>query len=477
MEMWRSSLFFCSNRVQYVTANNSSDFSSKKLKKIAMSAWNMTVKRELKTPLEVFIPNESNSQTFLVSLLGKEMAYPLLNILAEYSTNTATSNELALLQARDITNIYYDALREYFPSLAKETQLSVPLLREHLVKANHLILFLQQTGFRGQEHTVQLLNSVAFAPLDIPIRLQRFISNTAIDPRYSFELLRQEVLMLTSVAYTESRRTERTLEHLHTLYDLLENELFLGAYGSFENYTCYSVHDNYTNAVYAVGDDFTNIPIITTDQEHYKQHTLLVRNIEGIGPVVVTQREKRTEAALIKAIYKGTKSEENSIDIGLITDPSGMLFVTPLGKNHQLMQTLSTLIKKSFPGSIIETDHQVNGTRQQSKFVSFLRLQVYLDPQAKYPIELIIFDQAEYFHYLYHIGERQETATAVYPDAAAHALYELRRCYETADILFPQELYQYNPELAIIQRKYDQDMTADELLWKNRVLFPTITQT
>lgn len=433
-------------------------------------------KRAFQANLSIFKPGETKGDEFIITFFGAELAYLVISLLAAQADEDEETHFISFDEKHPVTIAYITILQEYFPSLSKEILSNELLLREHLVKANRLIEYLQTIGFKNQTHKVALMNAVAFTTSNIPTRLQHILAGESISTKYKFELLRQEVLMLTSLAYAVSRSEQKTIATLHTFHTLFEKNLFVGKYGDFQDYNYYSVHDNQTNDVLHVSDDFSAIPPIDSTTHHFKQHHQTTRVIEGIGPVQVLQREKRTESALIKAIYKGSMQEDQNIDINLVTDSSGFIFVTPLGKNDELLQKLITLISTSLPECKIEYDHSVDSDRAQSKHISFLRIQVYPTETSQYPIELIVFDQSEYLHYLYHVGERQETSSTIYPNAAAHALYELRRSYVAADVLFPQELYQYNEEQKRKQRKKDQDDKAHELLQKNRVEFPTLSQ-
>lgn len=433
----------------------------------------MSNRRELQTPLTVFEPGEDKGLEFLTSFLGPENLHTVLQILVdEQNTVHVPLNG----SAEAVNHVYASQLQEYFPSLSAELLQSELLRREHLVKANNTVNSLRRTAFPHAELQLDLLNPIYYTTSSVPKRLVRLLANGSISARFKFELLRQEVLMLTSLAYAESRFDERTVENLNDINDLFENELYTGKYGEGFPYSFFSVHDNQTNEAYIVSDDFTSIPAINYATEHYKQHTQLVRQIEGVGPVLVRQREKSTESALVKAIYKGSQLEGEYIDISQITDPSGFMFVTKDRKNTELYSYLEELITKHYPSAQIEEDHHVNTNRNQSSSVSFLRMQVYLSPEAKYPIEIIIFTQAEYLNYRYHLGTQQDDPKSPFPDAAAHTLYELRRSYAVADMLFPQELYDYDVDETWQKRRMDQEHKAQDLLEHNRVVIPAVRQ-
>lgn len=429
----------------------------------------MSTKRELITPLSLFEPGESKGQELLLSFLGNELAYPLITLLA---SDGETSHTTALSL---ISLAYQNAFSEYYPTLSAELQSNPLLLREHLVKANNVIDYLQRIAFPHGKHIFSLLNPVAYTTTHTTKRLERLLANGSINTRYKYELLRQEVLMLASLAYTESRHGQNTVEKLNDLNDAFEVDLYVGRYGENQLYQCYSIHHNHTNSVLSASADFENVPLIDYQDYHFKQHRLTVRMVENIGPVLVRQREKSTESALIKAIYKGSQSDTPTIDISQINDPSGFMFVTETGKSEAMLQKVTTLIRQQYPNARIEEDHVVDKNRLQSDSLSWLRVQVFLSPTDVYPIEIIVFDQVKYFHYLYHLGNFSGTGSSIYPAATAHDLYELRRSYVAADLLFPQEIYGHNLEESTKFRKLDQEIKAESLLNENRVLVPSLS--
>lgn len=433
----------------------------------------MTTRRELQTPLSVFEPGDNKGLEFLTSFLGPENLHAVLQLLVD-EENTVQIPLNGTAEAVELA--YISQLQEYFPALSTEVLQSELLRREHLVKANNTVNSLRKIAFPHAELQLDLLNPIYYTTSNVPKRIVRLLANGSISARFKFELLRQEVLMLTSLAYAESRFNERTVETLNDINDLFENELYTGKYGEGFEYSFFSVHDNQTNEAYVVSDDFTAIPQIDYATEHYKQHTQLVRQIEGVGPVLVRQREKSTESALVKAIYKGSQLEEEYIDISQITDPSGFMFVTKEGKNTDLYSNLQALLTRHYPSARIEEDHHVNANRNQSTNVSFLRMQVYLTPDAKYPIEIIIFTQGEYLNYRYHLGEKQNNSKNPFPNAAAHIMYELRRTYDVADKLFPRKIFGHDIEETWQKRRSDQEKKAEELLSQNRVILPTVDQ-
>lgn len=431
----------------------------------------MTNKKELRTPLSVLEPGKNKGLAFLTSFFGPEQIHTVLQLLTDDPTSSAVSPDGF---PNTVDELYVRQLQEYFPSLTTEILQSELVKREHLTQANITVTHLRRLAFPHAELQLDMLNPIYYTTSNTSKRMSRLLANGALSTRYKYELLRQEVLMLTSLAYAESKYNQRTVENLNDISDIFENELFAGRYGEGQSYTFYSVHDSQTNEVELVSDNFISIPEINSNTQHYKQHTQLVRQIEGIGPVLVRQREKSTASALIKAIYKGSQLNDAYIDISQITDPSGFMFVTKDTKNHELYTLITNLITAHYPTARIVEDHLVDDNRNQSSSVSYLRMQVYLNDRTRYPIEIIISTQKEYLNYIFHLGKHVEDSFSPYPNAAAHALYELRRSYYVADWLFPQEIYALNEEETWEVRRADQERRALALLEENRVPIPSL---
>ena len=429
----------------------------------------MDRKNRLRTPLALFEPGNEKGLEFLVLFFGPELAYPIINVLATDSSEHTTE------ATQQITQSYREKLRDYFPSLPKEIFDHDILLREHLAKANMTVEYIRSIAFSHMDHSPTLLNSIAYPTSNTSQRLHRLLPTTDVHIRYQYELLRQEILTLTSLAYTESRYGHKVIEQLNELNDLFEESFYLGQYGVTHQYECFSLHSNQTNGVLTVSPTLDPTLLENFPDSHYKQHMLRTRLIEDIGPVIVQQREKGTESALVKAIHKGMKLPEKEIDIREVTDPSGFMFVTEDGKSKLLLEKIISLITSKYPDVRVVDDHKIpqdkdaDTSRNQSKEVSYLRIQVYLSPSSPFPIEIIVFTQKEYFNYRYHLGIREDTPQPHYPDAVAHDLYELRRTYAVADVLFPQEIYNYDQEEVLKQRSHDQLEKAEDLLNHNRV--------
>ncbi len=415
----------------------------------------------LQTPLSIFQFGDEKSGEFLASLVGPELAYPLISMVAQTGTE----------QLGVVAEAYYAHLRSIFPSLPLNMSESRLLFHEHHAKANETVEYIRKVGFPESRNQMSLLNSVSYSSLDHQDRLHRLFAEDS-DERFRYELLRQEILMLTSLAYIEARQSENVLSNLHTLNECFEEDLFIGKYSQTYPYECYSIHDSQTNETLLTSSDFSQLPEINYSKQHFKQHSFRVRHIDSIGPVLVKQRHKHTQSALIKAMYKGALAEKKIIDLKEVTDTSGFLFVTEEGKDTQLLDQVSCSIRTSFPEARIVEDHTVDSSRKQSQNVHFLRIQVYLETDSVYPIEFIFFNQKNYFNYTYHLGSLPSNDITAYPDATAHKLYELRRTYTAADILFPQEVYEYDKQEVLDTRMRHEIEVGNQLLSENLVLIP-----
>ena len=425
---------------------------------------NKMKRNELQTPLSVFEPNPNRGGEFLVSLFGPELAYTFISELAQ--KKDALTPECSSV----FSDTYFKNIHDYFPSIPVEL-LGNPLLRkEHIDKANQTVEYLRKLCFPGTRHEMALHNSTTYASLNAAERLTKILTNGTVDERLKYELLRQEVLMLTSLAYTEARHRDHTNERLKAVNNLFEDKLFLGRYGSLSRYECFSLHEAVTNEVLACTNKQTDFDGFDSETMLLKSHQLQVRHIADVGPVMVQEREKRTESALVKAIHKGSQHEGKYIDLKEITDPSGFLFVTEGEKQALLCEKIKAILLHVYPEAHIMDDHHVDTNRGQSSVITFLRLQLFLSPDTEFPIEIMVFDQREYFNYLYHIGNAVEPiGSYVYPNAAAHKLYEIRRANTVADMLFPKEIYDFDPSEIAVKRRLEEEKVAEELKIRNTI--------
>lgn len=282
-------------------------------------------------------------------------------------------------------------------------------------------------------------------------------------PQMTYEAQRQSLLAIA--AGSLHVRTEE--DRLGTIRaDFQDAILEMYKDPTTASYTLETDHDEETGKVVKVG----GYEVGSATRTNKRAREYQVRQVEGVGPVIVGDRQKGHPEMLLKMLVKaknrmllGGNGYLNPSDA---TDAFGMkLVVLESGEygyeaNMQRLQDVVVdQLKNSgtLPIKYMEPDNGKGGHRGTSEHHDFLRLQVHLWG-VSVPFEVIIQDAArmrndEVMHgthssnvwreYQYKAFEREtgEDLRGRLPDGAEHGIYRLKRYLFALPNLFPIEIY------------------------------------
>lgn len=414
---------------------------------------------EVAIPFSVFENSVENNSfallRFLIELIGKEQARTIISLLAQPPSQETDGN---------IDRISIETLRKLFSNLSSFTDIQIQKkMGETYALADTFIKELIANYFFEMQFELSLLDNTTTSTSNFATRL-RLLSSQSSTSRLKYEMLRQDLLALLFTELQEKNTTHQNRTQLNSFQTLFESELYEGLDGTIFEKDIYAVHSNTTNRCIATFSSLKKAQKFLEKNKstelHIKKFNCRMRKVRDIGYVLASTRIKSDFSILRKVFYKSKleQRERKKVSIQLkekLEDTTGYIFVAPNKKRKKMLNSIIAGIKKVHPEAEITLDHKVGSNRGQSSSVKFLRIKVTVSSNSK-PIEIIVFDQIDYMNYLYDLEQ-------------AHALFDLRKTEVASQTLFPQNLYDIDPEKIKLQQREQKTKIKKLLLESKRV--------
>lgn len=328
------------------------------------------------------------------------------------------------------------------------------VFRDSNIAANDFVIGLHRELLSGYDDVSRLKNPVENCNYH-PARVIEILADPNMDRVVKWEMKRKMLvaetagyLALLVINEDIGRRVEEIGQHLdRNLYSRRARVA-----ETFE-YRIDAYHHRRTNLYIKPEDAKTMSP----DSLVVREHVLQPRLVDGIGFVMTDMRTKTLDSAISKVLVKGLFSPNDSDNLHPLKDASdsaGIMFMVTGGVDmiRQVMDRAVGVLRNSPDGraSSVKPDNEILQTRGSSPAFKTFRLQVKMKGLSV-RLELMFYDIEAHLNQRLHVGG-VDTKTGLHT-GSAHALYQLRRLGNLAEILFPKDFYpSLNVEQALATR-------------------------
>ncbi len=343
-----------------------------------------------------------------------------------------------------------DRLRERVQSPQPEPSAAEAQLRRdmgQLETADRFIDHVIATAFPKKKNVADLLNETKLLAPDAERALSVIDANGNIDERLKFEMVRKMLLAGITGEIDQRSLTYNLRSELHDVHSLLDQRFFKGKIGETHHTTTYSVHKRSTNEVIGVYDRY---PWFIKPGYKVKKFTQQMREVEDVGYVLSSVREKTREASILKTLRRAVQvREEKGTDeldaLKAVKDAMGLMFVVKgtMGSNeprvNHLKEKVLALLKEKY-GEVMVIPDNVNGAGEyatQKTQANYQRIQVKVE-SLPIPLELIFYGEGDYINDTYNIGKR-DRRTKLY-SGNAHKLFEIDRVRQILPVIYPEKV-------------------------------------
>lgn len=269
----------------------------------------------------------------------------------------------------------------------------------------------------------------------------------------SFETRRHLLLLLGAASIDSASGNGELATQLMDINRLFDDELFIP--GSRKQTAVFAHYDPET---YGVKQVVLQRPKYIPDDVLLREHSLTLREIEGVGLVQTRMRQKDTAAAEIKMIAYAAV-EDGILDPSKVKDYMGFTLITFNDKETSFGQDAVDLLIENVGGLLrikrsvtrFEEDNGTGKNRGQGG-VNNKRRQAYLPDFPDHPLEIQFYKAKDYLTASHETG-LVNPKTGFYT-GCAHRLFSLRRIAEVLPVVRPQEVYGGNPQKDLINRMH-----------------------
>lgn len=426
---------------------------------------------------------------YFYEFLGKEGARAAQTLINSKKREEITEGDLL-----KINRVVLRALKKNFPSLIKTGMGDMEqILFDRFADALAVVKTTEQLSFPDMELEFGLLTPTQYAPLNVAKQLVLLMAQTeldTVDPILAHELIRQLALSILSIQFHELNLQNKTRDKLAQLVELFEQNLIAGPIGNTDTSVRYGIYDNQTNGLLSeiTGDLHECIRLWQENSHdtHIKELPARVRQIPDFGEVLFDYRSKGVVSATIKAIYEAMQCDEKNmppdqagkkpskrkhVDLSVIPDLSGFLFVVDAGKEAALIEKIVSTIRSKYPDMTYRTKHKtktnnIKQARGSSSEIEFKRIMVRLEGDLnETEIEIMVYNWSEYSTYRLHVGDNVGSNSEPLYVGGATDFYTTKRTTVVSEVLFPEKVYAYSKKAAQIRKRRSamQQSVAEKL--------------
>lgn len=279
------------------------------------------------------------------------------------------------------------------------------------------------------------------------------------------EQLKQRYLLGHISAEIESTNPDNAAgRKLSKIQQVLNKDFFKGKTGQTEYQTVLGVFSNDTNELISFAESEEET---LRESTHIKECVLPMRRMKDTNiAMYISANEKKPSSGITKALRKAISRDEKGQGDSIrpstdVTDTYRMKFVVQGGEENVDIvmnkvfdilvdsENQSTLTEHDEYGNPIYADEilevikdvhddsAINGDKDQSKGVSFKRIQVEFE-DLTHPVEIMFMTMSEFFTSEYSVGIPHEGKFT----GAAHELYSISRATQVGEIIFDNSVYQ-----------------------------------
>lgn len=332
-------------------------------------------------------------------------------------------------------------------------------------RANAVIEYITTVAMPGDKQRHSLLSEVA-TESDRPSDAIEWLAIAEGWESPAREKLQQQVvrqLTLAGIAAGIQLRSRDT--RTNTTFASVKKALTLGfyEYPGTKDETVYSVHNNATNRTESVGFD---PDVLVGSDSHMKSSLLHVRSVNGVGRVLVEDRVKRDESAIIKAVAKAKDKNEGWVKASEdVVDMMGVTFTVlePDGNAIRAEKLENKLIDYMRSHSVANgrilgrllgfiPDDKTDPGRNKSVDYKARRLQAVIEGKngEQTMTEFVIKEAIQGWDHKYMIGEK-DPETGLYK-GTAHPIYQVQRIIDILPLMYPEAIYGAGPMQAAMRR-------------------------